>query len=73
MEEILTSYDDATIRKWAKDIRKMKIRELNVMIKDHKNYFGDANQYGDFEGSYRSMVQNRIDELEEKVKILKRK
>jgi predicted methyltransferase len=73
MEEISTSYDDATIRKWAKDIRKMKIRELNVMIKDHKKYFEDANEYGDYEGSYRSIVQGQIDKLEEKVKVLKRK
>lgn len=73
MEEISTIYENVDIREWADNIRKMKIRELNVMIKDHKKYFEDANEYGDYEGSYRSIVQGQIDKLEEKVKILKRK
>jgi len=72
MEEISTSYDDATIRRWAKDIRKMKIRELSNIIKNHKEYFEDANQYF-YPEKYIAIVQDEIKKLEAKLDILKRK
>jgi hypothetical protein len=72
MEEISTSYDDATIRRWAKDIRKMKIRELNNIIKEHEKYFKCADQYF-YPERYIAIVHNEIEKLKAKLDILKRK
>jgi hypothetical protein len=72
MEEISTSYDDKAIRKWAKDIRKIKIRELNEMIKSHKESLKSAPEYYNPE-RYKTIIQAEIDKLKSKVEILKRK
>ena len=71
MEEISISYDDKAIRKWAKDIRKIKIRELNELIKNYKESLKSAPEYSNPE-RYKTIVQAEIDKLKSKVDILKR-
>ena len=71
MEEILISYDDKAIRKWAKDIRKMKIHELNELIKNHKESLKSDPEYSNPE-RYKTIVQAEIDKLKSKIEDLKR-
>ena len=72
MKKISTSYDDKDIRKWASDIRKIKIHELNEMIKNHKECLKSSPEYFNPE-RYKTIIQSEIDKLKSKVEILKRK
>jgi|APFre7841882654_1041346.scaffolds.fasta_scaffold630106_1 hypothetical protein len=74
-EDISEVYDDVQIREWAKNIRQIKINELQTKIRQHedswKNFIrqvGESLRY-ETEPEY----QNIINKLKDKINILETK
>lgn len=67
----MEEYVDVDISAWAKQIREMKIIELEHLIKLYKNYYkySDDHFYPQFNVDF---TQSNIDKLELKLEILKR-
>jgi hypothetical protein len=73
MEDTSPIYEQVDIRKWAQDIREMKICELQKTITEYKEILkSEATNYSTPE-RYISIIQGEIDNLKARIEILKRK